>query len=194
MKKIIITTLVFIILTVLIFSTSAYYTDSITSAGNRIDTGVMDIQLREMRVNTNGELETYTGPISVMPGTAVSKIVTAYNAGSLPAYVRISVGQRFELAQGIQGSAEPGLIGWEINTANWVERDGYYYYRTPLAPGAETEPLFTQVLFPDRMGNLYEGSLAYVKVTMDAVQSNENGEDVFQAAGWPAHGEEGGHE
>ncbi len=195
MKKIIITTLVFIILTVLIFSTSAYYTDSIASAGNRIEAGVMDIQLREMRINgDSGMVEPYTGPVSVMPGVRVSKIVTAYNAGDLPAYIRIRVDQRFELAQGVAEAAQPNMIGWELNVANWVERDGYYYYRTPLAPGAETEPLFTQVTFTSRMDDRYEGSLAYVKVTMDAVQSNENGADVFAAAGWPAHGEEGSHE
>ena len=195
MKKIIITTLVFITLTVIIFSTSAYYSDSITSDGNRIDTGVLEIQVREMRVNENsGELEVYTGPISVMPGVSVSKIVTAYNAGDLPAYIRIRVDQRFELAQGVVGTTESDLIGWELNTANWAERDGYYYYLTSLAPGAETEPLFTQLTFATQMDNLYEGSLAYVKVTMDAVQSNENGADVFTASGWPDRGEEGSHE
>lgn len=194
MKKIIITTLVFIVLTVLIFSTSAYFSDSVTSNGNRIDTGVLEVQVREMRINADsGELEAYTGPLSVMPGVGVSKIVTVYNAGDLPAYVRIRVSQRFELAQGVAGTSEADLIGWELNTDNWAERDGYYYYLTPLAPGGETEPLFTKLTFAARMDNRYEGSLAYVKVTMDAVQSNENGADVFAATGWPDHGEEGNH-
>lgn len=194
MKKIFISALVVIVLTVMIFNTNAYFFDSFTSDGNRLQAGVLDIQLREMRVNaSSGEREPYVGPISVMPGICVSKIVTAYNAGSVPAYVRISVAQRFELTDSAAGTAEPDLISWEIDTAKWEERNGYYYYLTPLAPGAETEPLFTQIVFPDRMGNLYEGSLAYVKVTMDAVQSSENGEDVFHASGWPASGEEGGH-
>ena len=78
MKKILITTLVFIILTVLIFNTSAYYTDSIASLGNKIETGTVDIELREMRINeTSDQKEAYTGPVSVMPGVSVSKIVTA---------------------------------------------------------------------------------------------------------------------
>ena len=195
MKKIIITTLVFIILTVLIFSTSAYYTDSIASLGNKIDTGTVDIELREMRINeTSDEKEAYTGPVSVMPGVSVSKIVTVYNAGDLPAYIRIRVEQRFELTQNAAGAAEANMIDWELNVVNWVERDGYYYYRTPLAPGAETEPLFTQVTFSSEMDDRYEGSLAHIKVTMDAVQSNENGANVFAADGWPAHGEEATHE
>ncbi len=82
----------------------------------------------------------------------------------------------------------------ELNTINWEARDGYYYYREPLAPNAETEPLFTQVTFSAGMDDRYEGSLAYIKVTMDAVQSNENGASVFEADGWPAHGEEATHE
>ena len=191
MKKILITTLVFIILTVLIFNTSAYYTDSIASLGNKIDTGTVDIELREMRINeTSGEKEAYAGPVSVMPGVSVSKIVTAYNAGDLPAYIRIRVEQRFELTQNAAGAAEANMIGWELNTTSWEARDGYYYYREPLAPGAETEPLFTQVTFSAGMDDRYEGSLAYIKVTMDAVQSNENGASVFEADGWPVHGEE----
>ena len=195
MKKILITTLVFIILTVLIFNTSAYYTDSIASQGNRIDAGTVDIELREMRINEiSGEKETYSGPVSAMPGVSVSKIVTAYNAGDLPAYIRIRIEKRFELAQNAVVEDGTALIALELNTANWEARDGYYYYRTPLAPGAETEPLFTQVTFSNQMDDIYEGSRAYVKVTMDAVQSNENGTNVFEADGWPAREEEVPHE
>ena len=195
MKKIIITTLVFIILTVLIFSTSAYYTDSIASLGNKIETGTVDIELREMRINeTSDQKEAYTGPVSVMPGVSVSKIVTAYNAGDLPAYIRIRIEKWFELAQNTELIDGTALIDLELNTINWEARDGYYYYRSPLAPNAETEPLFTYVTFSAEMGDDYEGSLAHIKVTMDAVQSNENGADVFAADGWPAHGEEATHE
>ena len=36
------------------------------------------------------------------------------------------------------------------------------------------------------MGNEYQNSTAYVEVEVGAVQADNNGTDVFSAAGWPS--------
>ena len=59
--------------------------------------------------------------------------------------------------------------------------------------GADEEPLppeyvslFTTVTFAPEMGNEYQNSTAYVEVNVGAVQADNNGTDVFSAAGWPS--------
>jgi hypothetical protein len=44
------------------------------------------------------------------------------------------------------------------------------------------------------MDDRYENSQAIVQVTVDAVQSNNNGASAFEASGWPSVSQEGSHE
>ena len=65
--------------------------------------------------------------------------------------------------------------------------DGYYYYTDPVKANDSTEQLFSQVTFNKAMGNEYQGCTAYVDVAVWAVQVKNNGETVFDAAGWSAN-------
>lgn len=187
MKKIIISAIFVIIITVAIFGTSAYYSDGLRSDDNPLEAGVLDVVVRETRIDPEtGALVSYSGTLPAMPGVSCSKIVTVCNEGTVAAYVRIGVSESFELTRGTVDVTDTGLITWELNSQYWALQDGYYYYRTPLEAGSETEPLFTQITFAAEMDDTYEGSRAIVTVCAQTVQTTDNGTTVFEAIGWPS--------
>ena len=82
-------------------------------------------------------------------------------------------------------------IGLDLNETSWVKNGDSYYYQKVLAPGETTEPLLRSVRFDQTMGNDYAGVQVDVCLKAEAVQSANNGQTVFEAAGWPsASGEE----
>ena len=99
------------------------------------------------------------------------------------AWVRVKVEKNIRL-QG-QGTADAGLVELTRNTADWTEKDGYYYYTKALKPGEVTAPIFTAVTFKADMGNEYQNATATVDVSAQAVQTANNGATVMDAQGWP---------
>ena len=133
-----------------------------------------------------------------MPGAEISKIVIVRNTGASDAWVRIKVDKTIELADGVEGTPDPSLMKLYNNNGDsewieqagyegrfWIEHDGYYYYKNPLAPRDETPALFTTVLFDPTMGNEYQNCTAHIEVKADAVQVANNGDTVMDAKGWP---------
>lgn len=121
----------------------------------------------------------------IMPGTQRSNSIRVQNISSQAAYVRVMVQKQIQLAPGVLGEPDETLINLNINHQDWFEKDGYYYFRKPLTPGQLTEPLFTTVNFSPMMNDLYQASKISIKVSADAVQVENNGQDVEKAAGWP---------
>lgn len=193
-KKVTVIALIVALVAVLSLGTAAYFTAEQT-ATNVVTSGSVKIKLHEMAVKEPGaEPVPFEDVQGVMPGSAVSKIVTVENTGSGTAWVRISVEKAIALAEGLEGETDLGLISLDINTERWSEHDGYYYYNAPLAAGETTEPLFTTVSFARSMGNLYQGSTATVSVLAQATQTANNGTTALDAVGWPAANDEGGAE
>ena len=186
-KKLIAGAVVAICLSLLAYSTSAYFTTEKT-ATNVITSGNIDIQLQETAMQNGEEVlfEQSQEKINVMPSQTVSKIVRVENTGTNAAYVRISVSKSIALAEGVHGTPDVDLLKLDFDSENWTAKDGYYYYNRPLAPGELTEPLFNSVTFSPSMGNMYQNSTAIIEVKAQATQVKNNGASVFEAAGWPA--------
>lgn len=182
-KKILAITLLVICLSVIGYSTLAYFTYE-GAATNVITAGNLKVELVEMS-QQDGQQVPFEDVVGVMPGTDVSKIVTVKNIGNQPAWIRISVETAIELAEGVEGEVDLSLVRCDFNTQDWTLQDGYYYYNQKLAAGAETASLFTKVTFAPEMGNLYQESKAVIGVGVQAVQVANNGATVFEAAGWP---------
>ena len=70
--------------------TLAYFTAD-EQTHNIITSGNVKIDLIEQAKLEDGSLVDYTGPVDVMPGTDVSKIVTVKNTGAGDAWIHISV-------------------------------------------------------------------------------------------------------
>lgn len=183
-KKVLALALIVMCLSIVAYGTLAYFSYEDT-ATNVIVAGNVKIALHEWQKTDGGELVPFESPIDVLPGAKVSKIVEVENTGKGAAWVRISVKKAIELAQGIQGDVDLSLVGYNLNTEFWTERDGFYYYNVALEPGQTTEPLFTQVEFATHMSNLYQQSKAILTIQAQGVQTANNGTTVFEAAGWP---------
>ena len=169
-----------ICLSVVSAGTLAYYTANET-AHNVITTGGVEIDLLE----TTSDGSDFTNVTGVMPGTNVSKIVEVKNIGTNDAWIRVQVDKAIHLAEGQTGEVDLDLVTLDYNTTNWTEQGGYYYYNDVLAPEETTEPLFREVSFAGKMGNMYQSSTASIYVYAQATQTANNGKTVFEADGWP---------
>lgn len=180
-KKLFLAALLVLMLSIVGYGTYAYTTVE-AKATNVITSGGVDITLVETR--DDGKPFPENGVHGVIPGVTESKIVAVRNEGAHPVWVRMKVEVSIDLAG--EGKPDTGLAAPNYDTKNWRYRDGYYYYIHALKPGQKTEPLFTQVTFDPKMDNLYQGSVAHVKVSAMATQSENNGKTVWEAKGWPA--------
>ncbi len=184
-KKILACALVFICLSIVAYGTVAYYTYEDT-ATNVITAGNVRVELEELAILVEGGAPVpFNNPNDVVPGTSVSKIVQVKNTGYAAAWVRLDLSKEIMLADGVDGEIDLSLVSYEINDEFWAEQDGWFYYLKPLAPGATTEPIFTEVSFAANMSNIYQKSQSKIHVLAHAVQQVHNGETVFEAAGWP---------
>ena len=179
-KKLLILSLAAICLAITAIGTLAYFTSEGT-AHNVITTGGVEIAVQEWAdEDKQTPFEDLEG---IMPGMTVTKIAEIKNTGASDAWVRVKVEKNIQL-QG-EGKPDTGLVELTLNTADWTEKDGYYYYSKPLKPGEVTAPIFTAVTFKPDMGNEYQNATATVDVTAQAVQTANNGATVMDAQGWP---------
>lgn len=181
-NKLFVIAIVALLLATLAAGSLAYFTDEAT-AHNVITTGDVDIELREWADEDRAQRFPEDGVSGVMPGAEVTKIAEVANVGSGAAWVRARVDKSIIKTGQVPGDAS--LMTLDINTTDWTEKDGYYHYNKPLAPGEVTAPLFTTVTFATGMGNEYQNADAAVKVTAQAVQTANNGTSALTAAGWP---------
>lgn len=150
--------------------TWAYFTAD-THVTNVITTGRIDITLHEE--TTNGQPFPENGITGVMPGTSKDKKVTVTNDGTSPAWVRARVAIRVVAADG-NTPLDADQVSVDYKNG-WLDGgDGYYYYKQPLAVGAETTPLFEKVKFEATMPNSYQGCTVKVDVYVQAVQEVHN--------------------
>ena len=187
LKRTIVSIIAFIVISVIIFSaqTVAYFSIDKSSDLNVIQSGNLEIELIEMK-NENGTEVLYTDPVSVMPATSVSKIVSVRNTGSLPIYVRISVETLINKEENSLPDQWRSLISCNYNTEYWTYSDGYFYYNFILEPQNVTSPLFDSVSFSPAMGNQFMNSEIKLTVTSQATQANYGATSPFNAAGWPS--------
>ncbi len=177
-----------ILLTMFMNSTLAYFTAEET-ARNVISSGAVAVELVEKQLVDNELVNYPESPISVMPGTQVSKIVYAKNLDQ-PAWIRIAYTVTVLDADGKEMDIPADELGriMDLNedSLNWTYADGWWYHNQALAAGEESKPLFTQVLFSGpEMTNKYQSCTIAIDVTAQAVQQVHNGDTVMDAAGWP---------
>lgn len=209
-KKLIVLAAAIICLSITVGGTLAYFTAR-DKAHNVITTGGVGIEIIEKTRGDDGAEVDFPkeGVSGVMPGMAVSKIVSVQNKGDAPAWIRVKVEQSIHSADG--GDLPLTLTARITNDDGQIEEqtvpvmafnagekwqageDGWYYYTEPVAAGGSTGILFREVTFAAAMGNEYQCCTANLVISAQAVQSANNGETVAEAEGWPQEtAEEGG--
>ena len=183
-RRLLLAAVITICLSMAAYGTLAFFTAEDT-AHNVITSGGVDIDLLEWADEEKTVPFPEEGADGVMPGSEVTKIVEVKNTGASDAYIRVKVEKEIVLSPDAEGEPDTGLIVLDFDENNWIEKDGYYYYKKILSPGDVTEPLFASVSFDASMDNLYQNSNVTVDVTAYAVQSANNGESATEARGWP---------
>lgn len=188
-KKLFASALLIVILCACVQGTVAYFSGNAV-AHNVITSGAIDIELVETKKDTPTSPETPypTDPVEgIMPNKDVSKIVRVKNTGEFEAYVRVKVAKSV-VSQGNKKLDESKLTISFDNGAYWTEKDGFYYYNQVLAPGASTEPLFTQVHFDATAGNDYQNARIEIDVQAQGTQVANNpipAAGITAVKGWP---------
>ena len=189
-KKLLLLASVAICAAILASGTLAYFTAE-DEVHNVITSGAVDIQIEEWQDKIGNPYP--DDPIDVMPGVTVSKITTIKNLEA-DAYIRAKFEVVITRADGSVMELSPetlaSIITLTMNGEDWLRKDGdgvWWYYDAPVAPGASTEPFFTEVVFDGpNMTNEYQNCTVEVIVKAQAVQTANNGTSALEAAGWPA--------
>lgn len=160
-------------------STLAWFTDR-KEATNTFKMDNLAVDLLE-----NGEVQDSGLDFpDLVPGATVTKEVTVQNTeNSVSAYVRVALSIQYAIeTEGPEDLILSDLV--VLNTTDWVEYDGYYYYTKALAQGEESTPLFEKVAIPTEWTNEMEFANFEIDIVMEAIQS-ENlytpGTDGFKA-------------
>ncbi len=167
------------IMSLLSFETVAFYTVTGT-ARNVITFGSLPSEVIETTATGDDFPE---DGVYVMPGDRVSKIVKVANLSAHPFYVRVKL---VKGADNVELTPEE-CMAIETDNVNWtLAEDGYYYYNKAVAGYGETEPLFREVeIVGDKITKEHIGTILNVTVKVFVVQSENNADNPFEAAGWP---------
>lgn len=180
-KRIVLLAALLGVIAVMTTGTLAYFTAEET-VNNVITTGVLDMELVEL--TTGGvpfPTEEEGGIDGVMPGMVVDKVAYVENTGSVDMYVRVRL---TTTCKGAEGELPVDGITLDYNTAEWTEKDGWYYYNEVVTPGNATTPVITTVTFDKSLGNEYMNARVEVLVEAQSVQAKNNGSSALEAAGW----------
>ena len=156
-----------------------------TRADNIVTFGAVTIQTIETTKDAHGQ-EVAVPEVEQMSESApASRIVRVKNVGEEPAFVRVKLSVRAESAQGGAVPAED-LASFVFDDARWVERDGWYYFDAPLAPGDTTGALITGVSFDVRaVQERTDMGKVHLDIVSQGVQVRNNAASAFDAEGWP---------
>ena len=187
-KKIFAMAVMLICISILASTTLAYFTD-VETARNVITSDGIDIVIEEWQETPAGLIPYPSQPIMVMPGINVSKIVTVRNQDA-QSFIRAKLDLTLTDAAGKKLEITPEItekiIHLVMNTADWTEKDGWWYYGKAVSTGAATTPLMTGVSFDGlNMTNEYQNCTLEIYVYAQAVQAANNGNAVMEAVGWP---------
>lgn len=188
-KRIFAFAVVVICLSILASTTLAYFTDTDT-ARNVITSGGVDIAIEEWQQTTEG-LVPYPKdkPITVMPATTVSKIVTVKN-NEAQSFIRVKLKLTIKGSAGKEMSLSETelekIIHLAMNTQDWMLKDGWWYYGSAVNTEAATTPLMTGVSFDGiNITNEYQNCTLEINVYAQAVQAANNSANALESLGWP---------
>ena len=197
-KKIVAVALVILLCALVAAGTAAYDVLVQDYTSNIITTGKIDVVLEEhfptgVWGQSGGR---WVLEDKAMPGQALSKVVTVFNAAPedplqknslyTRAYVTIEISD-----PALQEQAEACVLP-QYNLTDWFYGgDGWWYYDGIVAPGRESAPLFEQVMLTGDTPNSFMGKTVTIGIVVQAVQSvnnpapGQNNAGVRNATGWP---------
>lgn len=168
---------VFFTLIMFISGIYAFTNLSILSIKNEINTGAVKIELKEYTMN-NGTETLFEGndSESVMPGQVISLIPRISNIGD-SCYIRAKITYSREGTELVNVDRIDGMSG------DWVNKEGYWYYK-PILKSGEKIDIFKTFTIPTDMPDDYQGKDVQLNVTAEAIQADNFKPDFNSASPW----------
>jgi len=142
----------------------AFVKTSTTEVTTQLNTGGINIQLKEFSV-ANGQESEYTNAEKiVMPGEEVSLIPRITNLGD-SCYVRAKFSYSNNGTN--QNFTDGSLKGMD---SNWVKINNYWYYKNPIETNAKLD-IFNTVVVPKNLSNDSQGKELNLNIVAEAVQA-----------------------
>lgn len=147
---------------------------------NVISSGEITVDLLNIRKDGTNMPEIIT---CILPGDTIDNVVKAKNTCDYDEYIRIS------LDKIIYETAEENVVldsskgHFLFNEEDWTYKDGYYYYNEVLKAGDISPALYDGIYLDESIDNTYKLAVMDVEISVEAVQSVNNG-DALTAEGW----------
>ena len=186
-RSIIITLLIIVIVLLSIALVIAFITRS-TIAKNVITFGSLKIELIETTLDeTNQERKVDDNDIlDITHKPKLSRIVKIKNLGKHDFFARVSLhlvgtdanNQVFDATR---------YVFYNVNTEDWIYKDGWYYYKKIVKQNDITSNLITGVNFDvNNITSNYPDGKFKLDIKAEAVQAENNAENVLDVLGWPS--------
>ena len=144
----------------------AFTNTSIFSIKDEVNTGAINIELKEYTLKDGQELIYTDSETTVLPGQIISLIPRITNLGD-SSYVRAKLTYTSEQNSLIQIS-DDNVDG--INE-DWVKKGEYWYYKNIVNSG-ENIDIFKTLRIPIDVPNEFQGKAIQLNITAEAIQSN----------------------
>ncbi len=176
-----------VISSVLTFSTRSTRVENVVSYGS------VKLAIIENTLSDGAEVP-YTQSEAVrIEADEYSRIVRLKNIDRHPIYVRVALSLTATDIGGREVTVPAGCYSFDTDTndTKWRKDAGWYYYEAPaLKHNEETTNLMTKIMFDHKELAALSGCRLTLNIRAEAVQSENNGDSVWDAQGWPS--EEGG--
>lgn len=138
---------------------------AVTSVINELETGVIDIDLEEYRLDETGKEVIWEDQIDIMPGATISKIPKITNK-AMDCWVRAKV-KIFSKQQRVDSLSMEQIAGI---SDDWIKIGEYFYYKKVLE-SKQSITLFEAIEIPTKWKNEHEQNEIKIIVQVDAVQA-----------------------
>lgn len=190
LKKRIIIMIILIVIIVLLFTASLIaFTTRSTIAKNVITFGNLKMQLIQTTIDENNqEVEVEDNEsTNITYKPKLSRNIKIKNLGKHDFFVRVSL-HLVGIDENNQEFYVNKYVLYNINTEDWIYKDGWYYYKKIVKQNEITSSLVTEIDFDV---NSITSKLYNVKFRLDidaeAVQAENNAENVLDVLGWPSN-------
>ncbi len=185
-EKIVILLLVIIAFFIFVVSTIAFRIYDKT-ANNVITFGNIKMQLLQTTLNKNNdEIDVNDDEnFDITHNSTVSRRIKVKNLGKQEFFLRISLKMIGTDENNKEFNADDFVI-YDLNTKDWIYKDGWYYYKNVVKENETTSNLITKIDFDiNKITSLYPKSKFKFDVEAQAVQAQNNASNVLDVSGWP---------
>lgn len=188
-KEITIIVLLIIMICLFVVTATIAFTTRTTITNNIITFGNLKMELIHRTLNEkNEEVDVNNNAnIDITYNSTVSRVVRVKNIGKHNFFARVSINVKGIDENKNQFNAN-SLVSYDVNTNDWIFKDGWYYYKKELNKNEMTSNLITQIKFDiDNITSNYPNGEFKININAEAVQAENNEKEVLNVVGWPSN-------